>query len=113
VRWTIAPPAAGTRDPVVVTLTTPLDRGVLQRAIGVAGSGGAALEGEVTVGDLERSWRFTPAAAWRADHYSLVVLDILEDPAGNRVGRPFDIDTFEHIDRSAEPGRISRSFDVR
>ena len=46
------------------------------------------------VGEGDREWRFVPADAWRAGSHDLVVLTILEDSAGNRVGRPFEIEMF-------------------
>ena len=38
----------------------------------------------------------TPEHGWRAGRYSLVADPVLEDIAGNRIGRPFDIDTRAH-----------------
>ena len=45
----------------------------------------------------ETQWRFVPYAAWTAGAYNLQVDTALEDVAGNRVGRPFDVDTFDPI----------------
>ena len=92
--WALKPPAAGTRDPLVVSFPWALDRGLLQRAIGVARSGGETIAGETSIAVDDREWRFAPAEPWRAGSHDLVVLTILEDPAGNRVGRPFEIDMF-------------------
>jgi hypothetical protein len=71
-----------------------LDRGLLGRAVGVAPPGGQSLPGEATIADGDREWRFVPSGPWRTGNHDLVVLTILEDPAGNRVGRPFEIDMF-------------------
>jgi len=110
--WRIQPPAAGTRNPVVVTFPKPLDHGLLQRALGVA-TGNTAIEGDIAVGAGETEWRFTPRAAWSSGRYDLVVLSILEDPMGNKVGRPFDVDSFTQIDKSPTPERMTLPFDVR
>ena len=40
---------------------------------------------------LETRWRFTPRVAWVAGDYALVALTLLEDPAGNRLGRAFEV----------------------
>ena len=93
--WRVTPPAAETRNPVVVTFPWPLDRALLQRAIGVAAADGAMMSGEVRIDDQERRWSFSPRNSWRAGQYQLVVLTLLEDPAGNRVGRPFEIEMFQ------------------
>jgi hypothetical protein len=92
--WTIKAPSAGTRDPLVVSFPWALDRGLLGRAVGVAPPGRQSLPGEATITDGDREWRFVPSGPWRTGNHDLVVLTILEDPAGNRVGRPFEIDMF-------------------
>ena len=93
--WSILPPASGTKDPLVVTFPWGLDHGLLQRAVGVTTATGAAVDGTIAIDERERVWRFTPATAWRTGEYQLVVLAILEDPAGNRVGRAFEIEMFQ------------------
>jgi hypothetical protein len=110
--WRIQAPAAGTRNPVIVTFPKPLDHGLLQRALGVA-TGDTAIEGDIAVGPGEIEWRFTPRAAWSSRRYDLVVLSILEDPMGNKIGRPFDVDSFTQIDKSPTPERMTLPFDVR
>ena len=86
----IQPPDASTRKPLVVTFPWPLDYGLLHRALGVR-MGGAEVPGEISVEDGEKRWLFTPRDPWRADNYTLLVLSMLEDPAGNRLGRAFEV----------------------
>lgn len=93
--WSIVPPASGTKDPLVVTFPWGLDRGLLQRAVGVTTATGATVDGTIAIDERERAWRFSPGTAWRSGEYQLVVLAILEDPAGNRVGRAFEIQMFQ------------------
>jgi hypothetical protein len=109
-RWTIEAPAAGTRNAVVVRFREPLDHGLLSRAVGLTEAGGSMVDGEVTIGVAERSWQLTPRNPWRAGTYELVVLSILEDLAGNRVGRPFEVDDFRRIDDTPAPARTTRTF---
>ncbi|MDB4877708.1 MAG: hypothetical protein JWM41_4154 [Gemmatimonadetes bacterium] len=111
--WTLHAPRAGTRDPLVVTFPTPLDHGLLRRALGVETQRGEALRGDVSLGRDETEWRFIPASAWRAGDHRLVVLAILEDLAGNRVGRAFEVDRFEQTDSTALPERFTLPFVVR
>lgn len=92
--WIIGGIAAGTRDPLVVTFPWALDEGLLRRAVGVATTGGTMVDGEVTIGDYETRWTFVPARPWSAGAHSLVVLTLLEDPAGNKVGEPFEFEMF-------------------
>jgi hypothetical protein len=101
--WTIDPPPAGTRDPLVVTFPRALDHGLLLRAVGVAPAGGDGIEGEVGTGDGETTWRFTPERPWTAGAHELIVLSILEDLAGNRVGMLFEVDRFDAVNDSPAP----------
>lgn len=110
--WKIQPPAAGSRDPLVVTFPEALDHGLLLRAMGVAVAG-ATVAGEVAVSERELQWSFTPRKAWKAGSYDLVALAMLEDLAGNRIGRPFEVDQFDRTDRSAEPEKTLMPFTVR
>ena len=90
--WRVTPPPANGRGTLQVAFPWPLDHGLLQRAIGVRSSAGAPVAGDVTLGHAERAWNFTPRDPWRAGQYQLVVLTILEDPAGNRIGQPFEME---------------------
>jgi hypothetical protein len=86
----VTPPAAGARDPLTVTFPEPLDHGLLQRALGVTRAG-APVPGDLRIEDGATRWLFVPRAAWTAGDYTLVVLPILEDVAGNRIGRRFEV----------------------
>ncbi len=110
--WRLGAPAAGTRDPLVVTFPKPLDHGLLQRALAVS-RGTKTLDGETTIGAGETEWRFTPATPWPAGQFDLVVLSILEDPMGNKIGQPFDVDTFDRVDKSSAPERRTLPFRIR
>jgi hypothetical protein len=109
--WRIDPPTPGTRDALVVAFPWALDRALLERAIGVARGDGAPVGGEIAVEPGERQWRFTPGDPWAAGPHELVVLTLLEDPAGNRVGRPFEIDMLQ-APRPSPEERVTRSFSV-
>jgi hypothetical protein len=87
--WSIAAPAAGTREPVTVRFPAPLDHGLLQRSLAVRRAG-VDVAGQAATGPEETTWQFTPDAAWAADGYELVARDVLEDLAGNRIGRAFE-----------------------
>jgi hypothetical protein len=111
--WTITAPKAGSRQPLVVKFEKPLDHGLLVRALGVALANGAHVTGSTEIAKGEREWRFTPETDWRSGIYRLVVLDFLEDPVGNRIDRPFEVDMFDRVDRKAAPERRVIPFTVR
>jgi len=90
--WRIDPPGAGTRDSLVVTFPAPLDHGLLARALAVETSAGRTIDGDVVLDAGDTRWAFRPRLPWDAGDYRLAALSILEDPAGNRIGRAFEVD---------------------
>ena len=107
--WRIDAPGPDSRDPVRVTFPKPLDHGLLHSALGVA-RGDQAIPGAISVERGETRWLFTPREPWRAGHHSLVVLTTLEDPAGNRIGRAFEVPGGGPALKQADS--IKLSFDV-
>jgi hypothetical protein len=111
--WTIAAPKATKRDALIVSFPRPLDNGLLVRSLGVETSTAERVEGQVITWNDDRSWEFRPRFPWRAGEYRIVVLTILEDPQGNQVDKPFEVDMFDRVDKSATPERRHIPFIVR
>ena len=88
--WRIVPPAAGSRDALVVTFPRPIDHAVVMRALGVETSGKTSVRGVSSIEDHDTRWTFVPTEAWRAGGHALVALSYLEDPQGNQIGHPFE-----------------------
>ncbi len=109
--WRIEPPAADGRHALVVTFPKPLDHGLLMRALGVVRNG-ESIAGDITIETAETRWIFTPRDPWRAGPHELLALDTLEDAAGNQIGRAFEVDNFETVDKSPNPQRILVPFVV-
>jgi hypothetical protein len=110
--WKVGPPRPGSRAPLVVRFPYPLDHALLGRTITVESAAGQRLDGEVTVGPEEKSWEFRPDQPWNAGAYDLVIDTVLEDQAGNRVGRPFEVDQFTHFDKSSAPEFVRLPFKI-
>ena len=111
--WQIQRPTAGTRTPLTVAFPEPLDHGLLLRALGVQGADGAPVGGAIDVGRNEVTWSFTPKDFWKAGPHHIVAFAMLEDLAGNRIGRAFEVDQFDRSDTSAEPEKTLIPFRVR
>jgi hypothetical protein len=111
--WTIEPPAAATRNPVVVTFPEPLDHAMLERVVAVAGRKGEVVAGAIRISDEETRWHFTPEGPWAAGSYDLVAETTLEDLAGNSIGRPFEVDIFHPLERRTQTKTVKVSFQVR
>ena len=108
-RWTIAAPRAGSRDALVVTFPWALDYGLLQRALSVhSKTTGSHVVGDVATAGRETEWMLVPRDPWVAGDYTLRALTLLEDPAGNRIGRAFEVMT-----PVKENERVEIGFSVR
>ncbi len=104
--WRITPPG-GSTDALVVDFPEAMDRALLDHLLEVRDSGGAAMAGEVLIDREETRWSFRPRQAWKPGTYALVVETAIEDLAGNRTDRLFDVDRFERIE--TRPGAETRS----
>lgn len=110
--WKIDAPRASSKKPLAVMFPRSLDRALLERTIKVRGPGKVYVPGQVTVSDTERRWAFEPDQSWMSGDYELVVDTILEDLAGNRIGRPFEVDQEGIVDQRVQPESVSVPFKV-
>ena len=85
------PVQAGQRSPLKIQFDRPMNRGMLLDAIRIR-----TIDDEVTgtieVVDQESGWEFTPDKPWQAAEYKVVFDSEIEDLAGNRLSRPFEVD---------------------
>lgn len=108
-KWKISAPASGSREPLRIDFPKPLDRALAVRFIVVANEAGEPVNGQSTLSNEEKTWSFKPDTPWMSTTYVLLVQPILEDLAGNNIGKSFDVDLFEGIQKrvTADPVRIS------
>jgi hypothetical protein len=111
-QWHIVSPKAGASDPLIVNFPEPMNYALLQRMLQVT-SHGANVAGKISVTRQETQWRLTPQEPWKAGDYQLVVDTGIEDLAGNHVGQPFDIDTFERVTEHITTQSIFLPFSIR
>jgi hypothetical protein len=99
----------------VVEFDEPMDHALALRMITVAtgATGSAPVAGEAALGVGERVWRFVPDQSWQRGVHRLNVATIIEDLAGNNIGKAFDVDAFERVHRSVPAERVSVAFEVR
>ncbi len=75
---------------VRVDFDRTMDVAIVERGLDVYDSSGQWVDGEAHVEDAR--WVFTPAKPLPPGRYELRIDPTLEDIAGNRLGRPFDVD---------------------
>ena len=111
-QWRVSAPKAGTSSALIVDFPRPLDYALLQRLVSVAAPSGS-VTGNISVVREETEWRFVPSALWKSGNYQVVINTDLEDLAGNKVGRAFDVDTFERVTKHMATDTVSLPFQVR
>ena len=85
--WKLTSPAPGTKGPLRVSFSEPLDHALALRLITVA-----EVPGQPALSDDGTCWTFLPDKPWPAGPHRLVIQPELEDLAGNSVGKPFEVD---------------------
>ncbi len=111
--WKIDSPGPGTRDPLVVRFPEPLDHSLLMRVVRVVDASDKEVPGEIEITDVETVWRFTPEHAWEQGEYRVAAATTLEDLAGNSIGRAFDVDVLEPVQKQIATDKVMRPFAVR
>jgi hypothetical protein len=112
-QWKIQPPRADTRRPLTISFPESMDHALAQRVIQVVNGSNQLLDGKVALEDHERRWTFVPAMAWRRGPHALSVQKTIEDLAGNNIGKAFEVDLFDGVQRRFTNSTIKLSFEVR
>ena len=113
-KWVVKAPSTGTLDPLVVQVPRPLDRALFENKLTVTSN--SRITGRISISDDERRWELHPEKPWELGLYQVVVDGVLEDVAGNRIGRPFEVEDFqllEQADKQSQPKRVMIPFTIR
>jgi hypothetical protein len=113
--WKVHAPVASTREPLRVVFPHSLDWATLHRMLRVTSATGE-VAGAAVVERGEQEWRFVPERPWTAGAYELRVQTALEDPAGNSLARPFEVNLQQRVSSRVLPvveAEVSLPFVVR
>lgn len=108
-RWTVESPRAETRQPLVIHFGESLDAALVQRCVSCL-RGNQELEGEISINSQTTRWTFIPSKPWSLFQHTIKVHTLLEDLAGNNVGKPFEVDTFAPVQRRLESSHETLHF---
>ena len=106
-KWRISSPKAGTRDPLRVEFSDPMDHALASRMIGIDDT-----PGKSNLTANETVWSFTPEQPWRRGKYQLSVQSTIEDLAGNNIGKPFEVDLFSGVQKRITHEKVTREFTI-
>jgi len=109
-RWQVEPPASTTAD-LVVAFDRPLDHALAQRAISITRDG-SPVAGKISLEENETRFRFHPDGAWAPGRYAIRVDGVIDDLAGNRLGKLFDVDTSDPAQSSSATPHAEIAFDI-
>ncbi len=97
--WKLQPPPRGSSKPLVISFPKSMDHALAQRMIRVVVPRGELVAGDAVLEDQERRWLFTPTQPWKAGSHTVLVQTTIEDLAGNNIGKAFEVDLFDNIQR--------------
>jgi len=112
-RWAYQAPPIRTREPLAVDFAEPMDSALALRMLHVVDASGRPVPGQPFLAERERLWKFLPLHAWKAGRYTLVVESIIEDLAGNNIGRPFEVEISGGTSPQTESVNTKLPFELR
>ncbi len=110
--WKIESPKRLSRDPLMLVFPEPMDHALGLRMIHVTNESGSSVAGEAELIDQERRWRFTPDGRWNRGRFFIQVQTAIEDLAGNNIGKPFDVDLFEGVQKRFVNSTVRLAFRI-
>ncbi len=111
--WSITVPPRGTRRPVQVDFLESMDHALAQRMIRIEDTAGTEITGVIQLAHDDREWSFVPDQGWSPGEYVLSVQTIIEDLAGNNIGKLFEVDLRRETGLRPLPRFARRKFVVQ
>ncbi len=74
---------------------------------------GELVEGEIQVTAQVTRWSFRPSMPWARERHSIQIDTALEDPVGNNIRSPFEVDMFGVAKKRLETKTTSLAFTPR
>ncbi len=105
--WKIEPPKAQTTDPLRVHFPKPMDHALALRLFSVEN-----VQVAKTMLDDERQLILAPEKPWQPGSYKLLTQMTIEDLAGNNIGKPFEVDVFNGVQRRLTNSVVAVPFQV-
>lgn len=102
-KWALKLPPSGSREPLIVSFDESLDSALLRRVLRIEYQGKSIELKMLTLSDNEKKASFVPTQPWQSGEYILKIGPELEDLAGNRIGKPFDVELSERTQKTNLP----------
>ena len=110
--WRLRPPKSGTRHSLQISFPEPIDAALALRLISVTDETGKRIAGQAVLSGREREWSFTPEKPWLPGPCTVVIQTTIEDLAGNNIGKTFEVDLFDRVDRPTVESTVKLPFQI-
>jgi len=112
-QWKMTLPKRGSTNALVLSFPEPMDHALAQRMIRVVTAAGELVPGEPVLDEQERRWNFMPSRPWTAGPHTVLVQTTIEDLAGNNIGKAFEVDLFDGVQRRLTNSNVRRPFGIK
>lgn len=112
-KWKVKLPRAGSNEHLVVEFDRPMDHALLERTISLHDATGKRLEACTFTANNDQAWTHIGGPPWPAGKYQLRIDTVLEDLAGNRIGKAFEIDELRPLDRVIDQSDVTIDFEIK
>ncbi len=110
--WKLKQPTNPTA-PLVVTFPESMDHALALRMIWIEDERGERVDCKSELSDRETVLTLTPEKPWKSGRYHLVADNRLEDLAGNSLGRLFEVDVLQPVDRQLKTETVKVPFELK
>jgi len=111
--WKLHLPERASTKPLVISFPDSMDHALAQRMIRVVTAPGELVAGQTALEDQERRWSFTPAQPWKTGPHTVLVQTTIEDLAGNNIGKAFEVDLFDGVQRRLTNSTVRLPFEIK
>ena len=112
-QWKMTLPKRGSTNALVLAFPEPMDHALAQRMIRIVTAPGELVPGQPVLDDQERRWNFTPTHPWTAGRHTVLVQTTIEDLAGNNIGKAFEVDLFDGVQRRLTNSTVRLPFETK
>ena len=112
-QWEILIPKPGSHDELIIKFGESLDFALAQRMIEILSSDGHWIAGSTRLEAKETELHFKPKTTWNKGTFIVRVQTILEDLAGNNVGKSFEVDVFDDVQRRIQSKYTDLTFAIQ
>ena len=111
--WEMIIHSEGSLDALIIQFGESLDYALSQRMIEALNEGQHWIPSTTKLTAEETELHFIPEKPWPKGTHQIRIRTLLEDLAGNNVGKPFEVDVFEEVQKRITVDYVNRTFTIQ